>query len=40
MNFAECYKTDGRNCDQAYEAYGALIHTIGKATPYYKASIA
>jgi hypothetical protein len=34
MNCAEAKKTDGRNCDQAYEAHGALIHTIGKAAPY------
>ena len=34
MNCAEAKKTDGRNSDQAYEAHGALIHTIGKAAPY------
>jgi hypothetical protein len=34
MNCAEAKKTDKRNCDQAYEAHGALIHTIGKAAPY------
>jgi len=31
MNCAEAKKTDGRNSDQAYEAHGALIHTIGRA---------
>ena len=28
---------DRCNCDQAYEAHGALIHAIGKAASYYKA---
>jgi hypothetical protein len=28
---------DRCNCDQAYEAHGALIHAIGRAASYYKA---
>src|SRR3984893_7739251 len=26
-----------RNCEQAYEAQRALVRTVGRATPYYKA---
>src|ERR1700719_2357213 len=25
------------NCDQAYKTHGSLIHSIGSATPYFKA---
>src|ERR1700730_4317891 len=28
------------NCDQGYKAHGSLIHAIGNATPYFKASAA
>jgi anti-sigma factor RsiW len=33
QHLRECPK-----CDQAYKIHGSLIHAIGNATPYYKAS--
>src|SRR5437899_1036408 len=35
----EQHLQDCPECDRAYEAHRALIHTIGSATPYYKAPV-
>ena len=34
----ELHLRDCKKCEQAYEAQRALVHTIGDALPYYKAS--
>jgi mycothiol system anti-sigma-R factor len=35
----EQHLQDCHECDRAYEAHRALIHTIGSATPYHKAPV-
>src|SRR5207248_7275588 len=34
----EQHLRDCGHCDQAYKTHGSLIHAIGNATPYFKAS--
>jgi anti-sigma factor RsiW len=35
----EQHLRDCARCDQAYKTHGSLIHAIGNATPYFKASV-